>query len=100
MDEFRISTFADTVAFRYVNWRGDNHRYEVRPESLAFGPYTETGGPYPGTGKPGLGSIPKKWVLHAQVVTRDGEKRPGRRTFLISKIQTPTRVEVHRTGGT
>lgn len=90
--EFRISTFADSVKFEYRNWKGETHQYVVRPESLAFGPYT-------GSGKAPAASAPHVWVLHAQVVTRDEEQRPGKRTFLISGIRNPVSVVVQRTGG-
>jgi hypothetical protein len=70
------------VRFRYVNWRNEDHLYEVDVESFQFGPYAK-GGFDPGA--------PHVWVMNAHVVKRDDTIRvnPGgtRRTFLVSDIR-------------
>lgn len=72
------------VKFRYVNWNGDPHEYIIKVLSVEFGPYDDGGG----TPRP---VSMYGWVLHGDVVTRDGDPRPEmgptrRRTFLIRKI--------------
>lgn len=67
------------ITFEYVNWRDERHTYTAEPEQLEFGYY----GP---EGKAGP-DVVQRWVLHARVVTRDGDDRPGRRTFLLEKIE-------------
>lgn len=68
------------LQFSYVNWHGCRHDYTVDPESVEFGPYED-------------GPLSEwRWVLHANVVTRDGDVRPEmgptrRRTFLIEEIE-------------
>lgn len=73
------------IKFTYVNWRGDEHEYVIKLESLEYGHYGEHGS---------TGSVGEmNWVLHGHVVTRDGDPRPDmgtrRRTFLLNKIQDP-----------
>lgn len=74
-----------TVRFRYENWRGVEHVYEVDVESFQFGPWQKSGL---------IPNAPKEthtWVMHGHVVTRDGMVRanPGgtRRTFILKDIQ-------------
>jgi hypothetical protein len=73
-----------TVRFRYINWRGNKHVYEVDVESFQFGPFE----------KGGVAEDPttRNWVMHGHVVTRDGVDRPEmgdnrRRTFVLSDIR-------------
>jgi hypothetical protein len=69
------------IKFRYTNWRGVEHIYVIQPESIEFGPYDNDGRKEGGL---------KHWVLHGNVVTRDGDPRPEmnprRRTFLLVDI--------------
>lgn len=72
------------LRFNYINHRGDRHEYVVQPESIEFGPY-ENGGR-----DSRLEEEDYNWVLHANTVTRDGDKREGmgtrRRTFLLGGL--------------
>lgn len=69
-----IPTYTNPVAFRYVNHRGDDHEYVVRPESIEK---TKDG-----------------WVMHAILETRDGDGRRElvgdgnrRRTFKLADMR-------------
>lgn len=67
------------VRFKYVNWKGEPHTYEAEVESVEFGSY-------PGTVKDS-GKEEPTWILHANVRSRDGLPRFGRRTFITQKIE-------------
>lgn len=78
------------LKFRYNNWRGDDHEYVIDVESVEFGPYDKGGG----TPRP---REQWAWVIHGDVVSRDGDTRPDmgptrRRTFLITDIEELERV--------
>lgn len=64
--------------FDYVNWRKEEHTYAAAIESVELGKYNASGQPDP-SGK-------LQWVMHGHVIERDSQPRPGRRTFLISKM--------------
>lgn len=70
------------VQFKYTNWREHEHTYRVVVESFEFGYYEAGGVSTDGS---------EKWVMHAQVVTRDGDFRQEmdtrRRTFLLEGIR-------------
>ncbi len=72
-----------TVQFRYTNWRGDEYEYVVEVESFQFGRFQKSG--------IGREPDPRVWVLHGQVITRDGNERPEmnprRRTFLLDDVK-------------
>lgn len=73
------------LEFDYNNWRGDDHSYVIKVESIEFGPYDKGGG----TPRP---RDQWSWVVHGDVITRDGEERSDmgptrRRTFLLSDIK-------------
>lgn len=73
------------VRFRYVNWHGNEHVYEIVVEGVEFGAYDEKG------------NSPRdraewRWVLHGRVIMRDDSSRPEmgptrRRTFILDKIK-------------
>lgn len=73
----------DLLSFDFVNWHGRNHRYLIAPEKieLAFTPENED---------------EPTWVLHGEVITRDGDPRPEmgnrRRTFRMNGLRN-IRVE-------
>ena len=79
--EVRVAP-GNVVFFRYKNWRNENHDYVISVEEFALGPYDE-GGTH---GNPN----DLQWVMHGNVVTRDGDARDKmgtrRRTFLLNKI--------------
>jgi len=55
------------LRFDYVNHRGEDHEYIVMPREL---------------------SRPDAWwCIEADVIERDGEPRPGRRTFRIAGMR-------------
>jgi hypothetical protein len=67
--------------FRYLNWKGERFLYLVLPESIELAMYN----PY------GADASPKpRWCLNADLVERDGDRRPGmgtrRRTFILKNI--------------
>lgn len=68
------------VRFVYINWRDEQHTYVVKPESIEFGPHDQHG-------SGARAEEDYNWVFHGEVVTRDGDTRPGmgtrRRTFLL-----------------
>jgi hypothetical protein len=70
------------LGFKYENWRGENHVYEIMPEAVECGPW-DSSGQHEGR--------PYEWVMHGYVVTRDGDNRRDmganrRRTFLMRKM--------------
>lgn len=91
VDKHRIPTYANQIKFEYTNWKGHRHTYVVEPEAVAYGPYLKGG--YHETADP-------RWVLHGDVVTRDGDSRPDmdtrRRTFILADIQDPRNPEESR----
>lgn len=76
---------AQRLAFKYVNWKGELHEYVIQPESLEF---TDAGTVAKVDPRPGMQF---RWVLHGQLITRDGDPRPEmstrRRSFDLSSIQ-------------
>lgn len=74
------------IKFEYTNWRGDWHIYVVEPESIEFGPYDASG--------KHSREDDVQWVLHGELITRDGDTRPDmgvrRRTFILSEIKPVT----------
>lgn len=67
------------LAFNYTNWQGDDHYYVVEPVSI-------------GVGVSESADDVGKLVLHARVITRDGDIREElgnyrRRTFAVEKIR-------------
>lgn len=65
------------LEFDYVNHRGEPHKYVVRPLRLEFTPIVPVDGTVNTTA----------WRIRADVVTRDGEIRPGQRSFLVTGMQ-------------
>jgi hypothetical protein len=70
------------LCFDYNNWRGEDHQYVVLPESIEFGEYRgDVNGEREGS----------CWLLHADIVTRDGDTRPEmgarRRTFVLADLR-------------
>lgn len=66
------------LTFDYVNWKGEDHNYVI--EECRYTPS------YPSPVHEG------HWVIHGDVVTRDGDTRPTmgptrRRTFEILKMR-------------
>jgi hypothetical protein len=77
------------IKFRYVNWRNELHEYVVDCESVEFGPY-DNGGKHDRQNPNDC-----RWVLHAEVVTRDKIKRlnaTSRRTFVMSEMKEVVEV--------
>ncbi len=70
--------------FRYTNWRGTEHEYVIDVEGVEaprdFGTYT---------GEKATGD--RVWVVHGDVVTRDGDPRKSvvtrRRTFKLDELR-------------
>lgn len=71
------------VQFRYKNWRDQDYDYVIEVESLQYGRFRKDG--------VGHELDPRVWVLHGQLITRDGDDRsemnPRRRTFLLDDIR-------------
>lgn len=71
------------VKFCYTNWRGTDYEYVVEVESFQYGRFQKGG--------IGCEPDPRVWVLHGQVVSRDGDERPEmnprRRTFLLHDVR-------------
>lgn len=73
----------DRVNFDYTNWKDEGHTYVIVVESFEFGTYDASGA---GKGDP-------QFVMHGQLVSRDGSDRPEllwgnrRRTFLCSGVR-------------
>jgi hypothetical protein len=72
-----MSRVIKQLKFRYTNWRGDDHVYVVEPTGA-------------GTGIDDYNR--DRPVIHAEVVTRDGDPRPEmgdnrRRTFVIAEMR-------------
>ena len=68
------------LKFRYINHRGEDHEYVVRPfvvNSVVF------------TRCKCFADDPEReaWALRAHVVQRDGRPRPGDRTFALIKMR-------------
>lgn len=85
------------VVFEYVNWRGDRHEYKVLVESIAFGMYptNEVNNDVQPTSSV---KNEEKFVMHAHVITRDGDPRPDmgpsrRRTFDLLKVENLRRSD-------
>jgi hypothetical protein len=72
------------LRFKYTNWKGDNHEYVILVESIEFGAY-DKGGTTP---RP---ASEWSWVVHGDVVTRDGDTRRNmgtrRRTFMLAELR-------------
>jgi hypothetical protein len=73
------------LQFTYTNWRGDEHTYLILPMTIAYE----------------LGSFEAEgadrswaWVLRAQVIQRDGEDRPGIRSFRLTGLNDLKEVAV------
>lgn len=63
-----------SIRFRYTNWKGEEHIYQMMPESsLSFGDYANQG--------------ELTWLISGHVTHRDGEPRPGRRTFKLTGLR-------------
>lgn len=75
------------IRFLYTNWNGEHHEYVIEPESIEFAPYDKGGS------RAGLRGSQAVWVLHGDLVTRDGDTRADmdtrRRTFIMSEIVEP-----------
>jgi hypothetical protein len=86
VDRHKIPAYANQIEFEYTNWKGRRHTYVVVPEAVAYGPYT-------GMGYDQREGAECQWVLHGDVVTRDGDSRPEmdtrRRTFVLEAVQNP-----------
>jgi hypothetical protein len=75
------------LRFDYVNWHGRLHTYVVEPESIEFDiNHAEE-------------SHRCKWLLHATVVTRDGDPRTEamgdnrRRSFIFERLRSISQVD-------
>lgn len=62
--------------FSYVNWRGEDHTYEVHPTALLY-----TRVQVKEDTRPEM-----HWCLNAQVYKRDGHPRLSIRTFILEKM--------------
>lgn len=76
------------LTFRYHH-DGTLHEYCVVAQELDFGFYGEAGQKI---AEAAAGLLEASWVLHAEVVTRDGDPRPDmlptrRRTFLLDGMR-------------
>lgn len=71
------------LKFWYINHNEEDHEYVVNPEKIELGRYSNHGARSE-DGK-------SHWVLHAEVITRDGDERRDmgtrRRTFLLTEIR-------------
>lgn len=78
---------ASYLRFDYVNWHGRLHTYVVAPESI------EINAEHPQEDHRG------KWLLHAKVVTRDGDPRVKemgdnrRRSFIFERLRSLSQVD-------
>lgn len=70
------------LQFDYNNHRGDDHTYVVAPMSIAFEQH-----PLPDSDEQGF-----SWMLRAQVLKRDGECRPGIRSFQLRGLKNVEEV--------
>lgn len=64
------------LTFDYINHRGELHRYAVRPKTVQFSACQCF------QGEPDR----QAWNITCDVVLRDGEPRPGERSFAIIKM--------------
>lgn len=79
----------EEIEFRYLNWRGDEHTYVLRIESIEFGYYG-------GHSEPGN---EEEWLMSGLNISRDGESRKNsptagwpRRTFRMSEMREVKKV--------
>lgn len=81
-----VPTYTNKIKFKYTNWKGDDHEYVIQVESVEYGHYDGSG----------INADVRNWVLHGDVITRDGDSRDDmgtrRRTFLIEKIRDPEEI--------
>lgn len=83
-------SYTQRLAFDYVNWRNEHHRYVVEVEDLEFVEIGEHGHKFADADT----TVRWQWALNTRVITRDGDPRPEmgptrRRTFLFDKIINP-----------
>jgi len=71
------------LQFTYTNRRGEEHVYLVEPYDLQWTTVMmmEEGQPE------------RHWVINAKVLTRDGEVRKVRRTFIITRVRDVEEVD-------
>ncbi|MES2866813.1 MAG: hypothetical protein V4703_08630 [Actinomycetota bacterium] len=71
------------VQFWYTNWHGALHQYVIKVEGAEYGYYGAESGP----------DHPRRWLLHGETITRDGDSRLDmeggnrRRSFIMELIQ-------------
>lgn len=75
------------IKFCYKNWRGNYHEYVIEPKTVEFGYYHgDVNGDDEGP----------MWLLHGELLTRDGDERTDmgdrRRSFIVGKIDELERV--------
>lgn len=80
----RVIHSGAVVTFDYVNWRGDEHRYEIVVEGIGYGVHGDI--------RHGNEEV---WQLHGYVLNRDGELRPEmgnnrRRSFILNGVTNAT----------
>lgn len=80
------------LKFQYVNWRGDEHEYVIRPQNIVFARYPAT--------DEGEEEEQEHWVLNGWIVTRDGDPRSElelegerRRSFILTEIRGLVEVQ-------
>lgn len=67
------------LEFVYENWHGITHSYIVAPECVEWTSYHHSDAD--------RNQGEETWMMNAQVISRSGEDRPGRRSFVMSKMR-------------
>lgn len=81
------------LRFRYLNWHDVDHEYVIDCEGMTLGIELHK------HGKAHVRS-PDVLFLHGQVVTRDSEPRPGRRSFVVADLREVAEVTSDPAGST
>lgn len=71
------------LLFHYINWKGEDHTYLVNPVTVKYSRQLVTPG----------GDEEFHWYLNCNVIERDGEKRPGPRSFILVKMRDVQEVK-------
>jgi hypothetical protein len=77
----------DHLVFDYVNWRGEDHRYEIEVEGMTYDVHGGTSG-----------DADLCWQINGHVILRDGVPRPEmgdntRRSFKLTDMKNITQVK-------
>lgn len=72
------------LRFTYTNWKGEKHVYVVEPYSFQWTTVMV---------KVAVEASEFHWVINAKCLTRDGEVRKVRRTFILSQMKDVEEVD-------